>query len=533
MSTETTTQIELEELSSFAGKPELAAGIGVLGAAPNTLQPVLTSATVELVAPSRLRAAALMAILSTVSFLNTFNSGTLTVALPSIVDDINIPNNLLLWPASVYALGLCCTLLLLGAIADVVGNRPVFLIGSVLYTAWTLAVSLSRTGNELIAFRALQGVAMSFCMPTAVSTITNTFPSGKMRNIAFATFGGGSPIGFASGLVLGGVFVQYSGWRTAYYVSAGINALTFVLAWFTLPRGSAPMADIKHKLLYGFDWVGVLAANVSLALLSYIFAEIALSGSVMKKAYNVVILIFAVLLIPFFVWWVGRQERLGRPAIISNSIWRRKEFTTVCLTVFLAWAWFNAFGYWSTLFFQITQELDALEAALRFLPLVVVGMAANVVAGMVMDKVSAGKLVLFGGLLSAISPLLYAIQDPSWNYWAIGFIGMCLSPISSDLLFNISNLIITSNFPSKDQALAGGIFNTITQLGNSIGPAITAIIAAGITDAASSGGGNQSDATLKGYRAAFWTCFAGAVVSAIISFFGLRKAGKVGMKKDD
>lgn len=122
----------------------------------------------------------------------------------------------MLWPASVYALALCCTLLLLGSIADIVGNRPLFLVGNMLYTVWTLAVSLSRTGNELIVFRTLQGIAMSFCMPTAVSTITTTFPSGKYRNIAFATFGGGSPLGFAIGLVLGGIFVKYCGWRSAY-----------------------------------------------------------------------------------------------------------------------------------------------------------------------------------------------------------------------------------------------------------------------------------------------------------------------------
>lgn len=43
-----------------------------------------------------------------------------------------------------------------------------------------------------------------------------TFPSGQLRNVAFATFGGGSPLGFAMGIVLGGVFVDYASWRTAY-----------------------------------------------------------------------------------------------------------------------------------------------------------------------------------------------------------------------------------------------------------------------------------------------------------------------------
>ncbi|KAI2636491.1 major facilitator superfamily domain-containing protein [Hypomontagnella submonticulosa] len=482
--------------------------------------------------PSKTRSAALMGTIACVSFLNTFSSGTLTVALPAIAAELQLPNNLLLWPASVYALALSCTLLLLGAIADIVGNRPVFLVGILLYTAWTLAISLAQTSNQLIVFRTLQGISMSFCMPTAVSIITTSFPSGRTRNIGFAVFGGGSPLGFAVGLVLGGVLVQVSDWRTAYYMATGVSAVTFVLAWFTLPK-STTGSNVRHRLLHEFDWVGVVSASVSLALLSYIFAQLTYSGNVMKEPYNIVLLVIAVLLIPFFVFWIRRQERLGRPAILPSNIWGRGAFTTVCITVFLVWSWFNAYGYWATLFFQETQQLNALQAALRFLPMVIMGLLTNIVAGLVMDKISAGTLALIGGLLSAISPLLFAIQTPDWMYWAAGFPAMCLCVLSTDLLFNISNLVITSSFPSKDQALAGGVFNTVTQLGNSIGPAITAIIASAVTDTESGKPGvNQSYATLSGYRSAFWACFAAAVVSAVISAVGLRNVGKVGMKKD-
>ncbi|KAI5463632.1 major facilitator superfamily domain-containing protein [Mariannaea sp. PMI_226] len=520
------TQLELEPVVHASEDHIPASSTAPIGTL--TLQPAISA---EPTAPSKTRSFALVATLTCAAFLNTFNSGTLTVALPSIAKQLNLPENLLLWPASVYALGLSCTLLLLGAIADIVGNRPIFLLGSTLYTGCTLAISRSQTGTQLIVFRALQGISMSFCMPTAVSIITSTFPTGKPRNFAFAVFGGGSPLGFATGLVLGGVFVQVSGWRTAYYVAAGVNAATTVLAWFTLPK-TTPVENIKHQFIHGFDWVGVASANVCLALLSYILAELTYSGSVLKKAHNIVLLIVAVSLIPFFIFWVGRQERLGRPAIISNSMWKKREFSTVCLSVFLVWAWFNAFAYWATLFFQVTQELTALGAALRFLPLVIMGVATNIVAGFVMDKVSAGKLMLVGGLLSCVSPLLFAVQGSEWTYWAAGFPAMCLGVVSTDLLFNVSNHVITASFPSKDQALAGGVFNTVSQLGNSVGPAVTALIASSVTHAEMGKKGvSEPHATLEGYRSAFWTCFALAAVSAAVSAVGLRNAGKVGMKK--
>lgn len=109
---------------------------------------------------------------------------------------------------------------------------------------------------------------------------------------------------------------------------------------------------------------------------------------------------------------------------------------------------------------------------------------------------------------------------------------MVLSVVSTDLLFSVSNIVITTNFPSKSQALAGGVFNTVAQLGNSLGLAVTAVISAEVADDAETRVGVSSGvASLKGFRAAFWTCFGAAVVSVVISGIGLRRTGKVGAKK--
>jgi len=518
---------------------------GLTVALASTSASFTPASSAEPVAPGRARTIGILMTLASVSLLNTFNSGMLVVALPTMAKDLNISESLMLWPASVYALGLSCCLLPLGAIADLVGNRPVFLTGSLLYTAFTLAVSLARTGDQLIAFRTLQGIAMAFCMPPAVSTITSTFPSGRTRNIAFAVFGGGNPIGFALGLVLGGVFVQVSTWRTGYWMSTSINGASMILAWFVMPgrttEASISMRELRHRLAYELDWVGVGSASTCLALLSYLFAEITHgAGSVMreKKPHAITLLIIAGLLVPFFIFWEGRQEKLGRPAVLPNTIWRRREFTAVCLSVFLTWSWFNAFGYWATLYFQVSQRLDALQTALRFLPLVVAGLGTNMVAAVIMDRVNAGLVGLIGGIISAASPLVFALQEPSWSYWVSAFIAIVVSPISTDLLFNVSNLVITTNFPGKSQALAGGVFNTVAQLGNSIGLAVTAMIAAGVSDAAGRDTTTTSEnlaydpALLKGYRSGFWMCFAAAVISTAISSLGLYKAGKVGKKKE-
>lgn len=80
------------------------------------------------------------------------------------------------------------------------------------------------------------------------------------------------------------------------------------------------------------------------------------------------------------------------------------------------------------------------------------------------------------------------------------------------------------------QSLAGGVFNEVAQFGNSVGLAVTAAIAASVTESSS-----ESDdrlALMEGYRAAFWTIFAATALVLVISFWGFKKAGTVG-KKDD
>lgn len=175
-------------------------------------------------------------------------------------------------PISVYALTCGCTLLLLGSVADVVGSRPMYLTGCFLQSGFTLACGLAQNSTQMIVFRAFAGVAISFCLPSAVSIITSTFPEGRSRNIAFASMGGGQPIGFSLGLVLGGVFTDTIGWRWGFHISAVINTVVFVVAFFGLPKIEDQKTQIFSRLRSEIDWVGIAVGSASLALLSYCFA---------------------------------------------------------------------------------------------------------------------------------------------------------------------------------------------------------------------------------------------------------------------
>lgn len=299
---------------------------------------------------SKTRGVTVIVTLAGVSFLNTMGSGILIAALPRIASDLDIAEGLILWPAAVYALAAGCLLLIFGAVADVVGAKLMWVTGSFAYAAFTVAIGLSRTGLQIILFRTCLGVAIAMCLPTAVGLIAATFPKGAWRNTAFAMNGMGQPLGYAVGLVLGGVFTDSIGWRWAYYIMALINVLLSIASIWSLPaRHCRTDKKWTRRLVEEIDWIGAVIMSAGLGLLLYVLAMISSSHSSIRHPANATLLSASIVLLVLFPFWMHRQTQRGRPAIIPNKLWRNSAFTSICVSVFFCWAAMNGIEYYTTL----------------------------------------------------------------------------------------------------------------------------------------------------------------------------------------
>ncbi|KAA8650258.1 uncharacterized protein ATNIH1004_002940 [Aspergillus tanneri] len=440
--------------------------------------------------------------LAGVSFLNTTGSGILIAALPRIAHDVGIPEGLILWPAAVYSLAAGCLLLIFGAVADVIGPKMIL---------------------QLILFRTFLGIAISMCLPTAVSLITNTFPRGPWRNTAFAMNGMGQPLGYALGLVLGGIFTDTIGWRWAYFMMAIINFCLSVASIWSLPSVYYHSEKRwQRRLIEDIDWVGAILMSASLGLLMYVLAMTSSSYRHMRDVQNIVCLTISGILLLAFPFWMRRQSQKEKPALIPNRLWRNARFTSVCVSVFFCWAAMNGIEYFTTLYFQQVQKLSAFDSSIRFLPHVVMGVSVNIATAFLISRVRVRALAVVSALITVIAPVLMATVKVNENYWFAPFWALFLSPVNAD--------VISDAFPAEIQSLAGGVFNEVSQFGNSVGLAVTAAIAASVTEHTANV--DHGEALMKGYRAAFWTVFAGAAIVVFILFFGLRNGGTVGKKQD-
>jgi predicted MFS family arabinose efflux permease len=257
---------------------------------------------------------------------------------------------------------------------------------------------------------------------------------------------------------------------------------------------------------------------------------VTLRTSYIRDPTNIALSALAVALLLAFFWWMHCRERANKSTMIPNSLWRNPIFSSICAAVFVSWAVFATGSYFLTLYFQKVQLLSALQTSYRLLPMVAAGAVTNVATGFLVHRVEANILVTATAALSVVGPLMMALANPTWSYWAGAFVTALLLPIGADTLFTISNLVITSVFPARTHGLAGGVFNTVAQIGNSFGLAIGAVVASTV----SAGWVNKTSvpALAAGYRGVFWTCLGAQLAVVVVARWGLRGSGKVGLKSE-
>ncbi|KJK75561.1 hypothetical protein H634G_08925 [Metarhizium anisopliae BRIP 53293] len=481
---------------------------------------------------SPFRKVAVIIQLSGVNFASSAVNGLVVVSLPTITADVKLDPSLAFWPTSVSNLANASTILLAGSLADSIGPRTVNLAGSIVTGAFILASGASKTGPQLVVMRALQGVGYAMHLASSVAIVTSTLPRGRPRNFAFSCLGLSQPLGFSFGLVLGGVLQDLLGWRAGWYIYGSLTLVLSAVATWALPKSLygrtfwGTLRNCKERV----DWVGALLASAFMALLSYLFATISVDLKRIRNPESIVFVCLIGTLLPLFIGWVHRQVRLGKPALIPNSLWKNTAFSSICGTVALSFGVTTAMELFSSLFFQEVQHLSALQTGLRIIPSLVVGVILNFTTGLFVDRVPALWLVTGSSVICSISPLLMAAIKVQSPYWTNAFIAQLLSPVSTDVLFTVGLIIISDNFPDDTQALAGAVFNTASQFGQALVLGVMQIVSTVVTK--DNSGKSMPMAVMEGLRASFWTMFGLMMVCTLWGAVGLRKTGKVGLKRD-
>ena len=195
------------------------------------------------------------------AFLTPFMSSAVNVALPTIGREFQMDAVALSWIATSFLLSAAIFLVPCGRLGDIFGRKRLFLYGTIIYAASSLACALSMSGLMLIGFRVVQGVGGAMIFGTGVAILTTLFPPGERGRVLGINVAS-TYLGLSLGPFVGGYLTYLFGWRSIFFsvLVPGIPVIVFVLAkvkgeWYGT---KGERFDIPGGLVYACALIGLM-----------------------------------------------------------------------------------------------------------------------------------------------------------------------------------------------------------------------------------------------------------------------------------
>jgi len=379
-------------------------------------------------------------------------------ALPRIVSELGGLDRLS-WVVTAYLLTSTAVTPLWGKISDLYGRRPVFQIAIAIFLAGSALCGLSQNLEQLIAFRALQGIGGGGLFAIALSIIGDVIPPrerGRYQGYFGAVFG----VSSVAGPLLGGWFTDGPGWRWIFYINLPVGLAALVITSLAL---KLPIVRREHRI----DYLGAATIVGSVtALLLYLdwggreFGWLA-GESLALVAVAVVLAILFVLV-----------ERRAAEPIIPLRLFRNGVFSIGNVYgFFVGVAMFGTLVF-LPLYLQAVQGMTPTESGLALLPAVFGIFLTSIGSGQLITRTGRYKIFpIIGAAVIILALLLLSRLTPQTPYWQIGVYEFLFG---AGLGFTMQTIItaVQNAVPYRDLGAATSSTTFFRQMGGTIGAAV-------------------------------------------------------------
>ena len=457
-----------------------------------------------------------LALLASTQFVIVLDAAIVNVAIPSIGRDLQFSTENLAWIPNAYALTFGGFLLLGGRMADLLGRRRLFMIGLGVFSIASLLGGFSGSEEQLIIWRAVQGLGAALLAPSALSMVTNMFSEGAERNKALGVWGAVSGSGGAAGVLLGGVLTEYAGWEWVLWVNVPIGIIAALLAPRLLVE-SRRESETRH-----FDAFGALTVTAGLSLLVFALVDTINAGWGSTQTIGLLIVSLALILV-----FIAIERRSVAP-LVPFSIFRKRTLTGANVIGLLIGASLFSMFFFLSRYMQEVLRYDALKTGLSYLPLALVIIVSAGAASVLVTRLGF-KPVLVAGLVLITIGLLWFTQLPVEGVYLSDIIApMVVAAAGLGFAFVPVTIAAVSGISEDDSGLASGLINTSQQIGGALGLAVLATIAntrtQNLAEAAQGNPAALPEALTDGFNLAFLAGAGFAVLGILAAIFMIRSS---------
>jgi MFS family permease len=407
----------------------------------------------------------------------TLDMSVMNVAIATVAKDVNTTVTGIQTAITLYTLVMATLMITGGKIGTIIGRRRAFMIGCVIYGIGSLTTAAAQNLTVLIiGWSFLEGIGAALIMPAIVALVAANF-SVPERPRAYGLVAAAGAIAVAVGPLVGGLATAYLSWRWVF-----VGEVVIVLVLLVLARRLVDPPPVVRTRL---DGVGSVLCAAGLGLFVFGALRSGEWGWVQAKASAptwlglspvIWLLSGGLLLVWLFFLWESRLEDRGSEPLVRPSMLGSRQLTGG-LTMFF-FQYFAQAGVFFVvpLFLSVALGLSALQTGVRLLPLSAALLATAVgvprlaprasprlVVRIGLVLFSAGTLLLIGGLEVDAGAEIITVP--------LLLMGLGVGALASQL-----GAVTVSSVPDEQSAEVGGLQNTATNLGASLGTALVGSI---------------------------------------------------------
>jgi EmrB/QacA subfamily drug resistance transporter len=311
-------------------------------------------------------------------FLASMEGTVVATAMPTIVEQLG-GLSIYSWVFSIYLLTSTTTVPIYGKLSDLYGRKPVYVMSMLLFLAGSILCGQAHTMEQLIAFRAVQGIGAGGVLPLAFTIVGELFTLEQRAKLQ-GLFSGVWGVSAVIGPLIGGFLVDKVSWQWVFYINIIPGLLAVILVWLIWKAG--PQARVVKVVV---DYPGAV-------LLTLCVLGLLLGLTELGTLFGWVCLVAAVVLMGAFVW----VERHAADPILPFHLFKNRLFTVAILHgVLSGWAVFGSLNY-VPLFVQSVLGTTATQAGITMTPMSLSWTLTSVVGGWLLLKMGYRTLALGG-----------------------------------------------------------------------------------------------------------------------------------------
>jgi len=430
-------------------------------------------------------ATSVLVTLAAGQFLMTLDTSVMNVAIATVAKDVGTDVTGVQTAITLYTLVMATLMITGGKIGALIGRKRAFAIGCVIYGAGSFTTSIAQSLPVLIVgWSFLEGVGAALILPAIVALVAANFrPSERPR--AYGLVMAAGAVAVAVGPLIGGLFTTYLSWRLVF-----AGEVLIVLGILALTRRIADEPPGTHARI---DLVGVVLSAAGLGLAVFGVLRSSVWGWVTPKAdapslfgiSAVLWLIVAgIALIWLFFEWQTRLEERGDEPLVRPSMLRIPQLGAGLRMFFFQYFVQSGVFFVVPLFLSVSLGLSAIDTGVRLLPLSVTLLLAAAgiprfwpaasprrIVRLALLAMLAGTVVLLAGIDEQASAEVVAVP--------LLLLGLGIGALASQL-----GAVTVSAVPDQLAPEVGGLQNTATNIGASLGTALAgSVLIASLTAA--------------------------------------------------